>query len=62
MSQYTEKEWLNRVHEASKLYNQQRAHRDFQADEVYKFVDWLYKEYGYFYSKPDLTNKNHEQS
>lgn len=57
MAQYTEKEWLAQVHKASQIYNEQRAHRDFQADEVYKFVEWLHKEYGYFYSKPELTNK-----
>ena len=53
MAQYTEKEWLALVHKASQLYNEQRLCRDFQADEVYKFVEWLYNEYGYFYSKPD---------
>ena len=58
MADYTEKEWLTLVHKASQIYNEQRAHRDFQANEVYKFVEWLHKEYGYFYSKPELTNKN----
>ena len=56
----SEKDWLHNLHKASQLYNEQRAHRDFQADEVYKFVEWLHKEYGYFYIKPDLTNKNHQ--
>lgn len=60
MSQYTEREWLKLVHDASQLYNAQRAHRDFQADEVYKFVEWLHNEYGYFYSKPELTSKLHK--
>lgn len=60
MADYTEKEWLNLVHKASILYNEQRAHRTFQADEVYKFVEWLHKEYGYFYSKPELTSKHHD--
>jgi hypothetical protein len=46
----------------SKLYNEQRVHRDFQADEVYKFVEWVYKEYGYLYIKPELTNKTHGKS
>lgn len=60
MSQMSEKDWLYNLHKASQLYNEQRAHRNFQADEVYKFVEWLHKEYGYFYVKPDLTNKNHQ--
>jgi len=55
-----EHEWINELHKLSIMYNEQRAHRDFQADEVYKFVQWIYKEYGYFYSKPELTNKNHQ--
>lgn len=59
MAQMSEKDWLHNLHKASIMYNEQRAHRDFQADEVYKFVEWLHKEYGYFYSKPELTNKNH---
>jgi len=42
------------------LYNEGRVHRDFQADEVYKFVEWLHREYGYTYTKPELTNKNHQ--
>ena len=60
MADYTEKEWLQLVHKASQIYKEQRAHRDFQADEVYKFVEWLHKEYGYFYSKPELTSKLHK--
>lgn len=53
MAEYTEKEWLTQVHKASQMYNQERMCKDFQADEVYKFVEWLYKQYGYFYSKPE---------
>lgn len=53
MAQYTEKEWLAQVHKASQIYSEQRLSRDFQDEEVYKFVEWLYKEYGYFYSKPE---------
>lgn len=55
----TEHEWIRKLKELSIMYNQQRAHRDFQADEVYKFVEWICDEYGYLYIKPDLTNKNH---
>jgi hypothetical protein len=55
----SEKYWLDRLDKASQLYNEERAHRDFQADEIYKFVEWLHKEYGYVYTRPPLTNKNH---
>ena len=57
MAKLGEHEWLHQLHTASQLYNEQRGHRDFQADEVYKFVEWMHKEYGYFYAKPELTNR-----
>jgi hypothetical protein len=41
-----DKEWLKKVELAAKVYNDQRLHRDFQAEEINKFVDWLYKQYG----------------
>lgn len=43
----TDREWLDRVKLAAKVYNETRMHRDFQADEVNKFVDFLYVTYGY---------------
>lgn len=42
----TDKDWLERVRIGADVYNNQRMHRDFQADEVNKFVEWLYKQYG----------------
>ena len=60
MSKISESEWMAQLHKASLMYNESRAHRGFQADEVYKFVEWLHKEYGYVYTKPELTNKNHQ--
>lgn len=42
----TDKEWLDRVKLGAKVYNENRMHRDFQAEEVNRFVDWLYKQYG----------------
>ena len=45
----TEKEMLDRVRLAAKVYNQERLHRDFQAEEIEKFVEWLYKQYGVVY-------------
>lgn len=54
----SEHEWVQNIHKLSQMYNDQRPHRDFQADEVYKFVEWVYRQYGYFYIKPELTNKN----
>ena len=41
-----DKDWLEKVKLGCKVYNQSRMHRDFQADEVEKFVEWLYKQYG----------------
>lgn len=41
------KKVLDQLKNASKIYNNERLHRDFQADEVYKFIDWLYRQYGY---------------
>ena len=60
MSKISESDWMLQLHRASMLYNEGRVHRDFQADEVYKFVEWMHKEYGYVYVKPKLTNKNHQ--
>ena len=48
-----EHEWMRELYRLSEMYNEQRLHRDFQADEVYKFVEWVYQQYGYFYTKPD---------
>lgn len=50
----TEKEWLDRVRLGAKIYNEGRLHRDFQAAEVDKFVEWLYKQYGVVYKQDKL--------
>ena len=47
----TEREMLDRLKIAAKVYNEQRLHRDFQAEEIAKFVEWLYKQYGVVYTK-----------
>ena len=52
-----DKEWLTKVEIGAKIYNESRIHRDFQSDEVLKFVEWLHKQYGIEYTKPDPTNK-----
>jgi hypothetical protein len=52
-----DKPWLDRVARASLMYNNNRLHRDFQSDEVLKFVEYLYKQYGYEYKKPQPTQK-----
>jgi hypothetical protein len=62
MSKLSEREWMDLLHKASLMYNEQRVHRDFQADEVYKFVEWMHKQYGNLYLKPDLTNNTHGKS
>lgn len=41
-----DKDWLEKVKLAAQVYNEQRMCRDFQAEEITKFVEWLYKQYG----------------
>lgn len=48
-----EHEWIRDLQRLSSVYNQQRLHRDFQADEVYKFVEWIHQQYGYVYIRPE---------
>ena len=45
----TEKDLLDRVKQAAIVYNETRLCRDFQAEEVMKFVEWMYKQYGIVY-------------
>ena len=42
-----DREWLNRVVLAAQVYNETRHCKDFQEDEVNKFVDFLHTTYGY---------------
>ena len=49
----TEKELLDRVKQAAKVYNETRLCRDFQAEEVMKFVEWMYKQYGIVYERSE---------
>jgi len=44
----TDKEWLDRVKLAEQVYN-----KEFQTEEVRKFVQWLYKQYGVVYETRD---------
>jgi hypothetical protein len=44
-----DKQTLKLIKLGAKVYNQQRLCRDFQEEEVLKFVEWLYKEWGYIY-------------
>jgi hypothetical protein len=53
-----DKEWLDKVSHASTVYNESRIHRDFQEEEVLKFVEWLHKQYGYTYTKPVAKSIN----
>ena len=52
-----DKIWLGKVHQAAIVYNDTRSHRDFQSDEVLKFVEWLHQQYGIAYTKPQPTQK-----
>ena len=47
----TDRDLLERIKIAAKVYNEQRLHRDFQEEEINKFVEWLYKQYGVVYTK-----------
>lgn len=46
-----DKDWLEKVSLGAKVYNENRLHRDFQADEIEKFIEWLHKQYGISYQK-----------
>ena len=46
-----DKEMLDRVSLAAKVYNQNRLHRDFQEEEIEKFIKWMYEQYGVVYQK-----------
>ena len=54
----TDKDWLDKVVLAAKVYNDQRLHTDFQEDEILKFLEWLHKQYGIVYIKPDPKHRN----
>ena len=43
------KKILDHLKETAKIYNDGRLHRPFQAEEVEKYIAWLYKQYGYEY-------------
>jgi hypothetical protein len=46
----TDKDWLEKVSLGLKVYNENRLHRDFQAAEIEKFVQWLFEQYGVVYN------------
>jgi hypothetical protein len=52
------KESLDKVVLAAKVYNEQRLHTNFQEDEVLKFLEWLHKQYGIEYTKPKPNHYN----
>lgn len=41
-----DRDWLEKVKLAAEIYNNNRMCRDFQVDEIDKFVKWLYQQYG----------------
>ena len=53
-----DKEWLDRLVLGVTVYNNQRLHTDFQEDELLKFLEWIHKQYGIAYEKPQPTHKN----
>lgn len=50
-----EKDMLDRILQAAQVYNDGRLHRDFQAKEIYNFIEWMYKQYGYVYPTTTKT-------
>lgn len=44
-----DKQSLDLIRLGALIYNNQRLSKDFQEQEVLKFVEWLYKEWGYAY-------------
>jgi hypothetical protein len=44
-----DKEWLNKVALAAKVYDEQQVSGDAQTTEVIKFVEWLHRQYGIAY-------------
>lgn len=46
-----DKQVLDLIQLGAIVYNEQRLSRDFQDQEVLKFVEWLYKEWGYVYEQ-----------
>ena len=53
-----DREWLDKVALGARVYNEGRLHRDFQSNEVLKFVEWLHKQYGVEHTKPEPTTRN----
>ena len=53
-----DKEWLDKVVLSATVYNDQRLHTNFQEDEILKFVEWMHKQYGIAYKKPEPTHIN----
>lgn len=53
-----DKEWLDKVVLGCTEYNNQRLHTNFQEEETLKFVEWLHKQYGIEYVKPEATHQN----
>lgn len=47
-----DKQSLELIRLEALIYNNQRLCKDFQEQEVLKFVEWLYKEWGYTYYEP----------
>lgn len=47
-----DKQSLDLIRLGALIYNNKRLSKDFQEEEVLKFVEWLYKEWGYTYYEP----------
>jgi len=54
----SDKEWLDKVIQAATVYNEGRLHTNFQEDEILKFIEYLHRQYGYEYTKPEARHRN----
>lgn len=51
-----DKDWLDRVLLGATVYKDKCLHGGVESSEVFKFVEWLYKQYGVVYN-PNLYDK-----
>lgn len=52
------KDWLDKVILAEKVYSEGRLHTNFQQDELLKFIKFLHETYGIEYEKPEARHDN----
>ena len=58
MTKSHEHEWLKRIDLAIKQYNEEHVQYNSHKLELMRFVQWLYKEYGYEYKDGQPNTRN----